>query len=304
MSEKKTARNLFENRFVIPKNNIKSSIPSSEAMTDKINESPIHPSIMEMITEIMKAKYDIDMDAIRQETVESKELHELVEELRKEIRNLSVKLENIEQENRMLTSMVSKIKDIDTNVLTCQKNIEKITQETVESKELHELVEELRKEIRNLSVKLENIEQEKEIQKEKNNELVSIGNSKNIVRQEKQSIQNMQKNKIKNDGMSFTLSVILGLIGLSGIAHIYLGKVLKGIGILTLSLVILGAGLFFVIMPESHNILENLHLSNSFGVFFLAGYLGLYIYQIFDARKMCKIYNNYHVENGKSPPWW
>ena len=55
-------------------------------------------SVKEMMDEIMKAKYNSDMEKLRQEIKDSKIQHEFVEELRKEIRNLHEKLESIEQE--------------------------------------------------------------------------------------------------------------------------------------------------------------------------------------------------------------
>ena len=85
------------------------------------------------------------------------------------------------------------------------------------------------------------------------------------------------------------LAVILGLfVGLSGIGHMYVGKVGKGIGILIGVLVLGVIGAATVML--------------GIGVIFLIGAFILFIWQIFNARKLCREYNDYLSRNGQ-PPW-
>lgn len=86
----------------------------------------------------------------------------------------------------------------------------------------------------------------------------------------------------KSEGTTLVLTIVLGILGLGGIGHIYLGKIARGIGILIVGLILLvfsiatmGIGLI-VLIPFA-------------------------IWVIFDARDKCRYYNNYLQQNGKSP---
>lgn len=107
----------------------------------------------------------------------------------------------------------------------------------------------------------------------------------------------------KREDMTLVLSVVLGLISLPGIGHIYIGKIARGVGILALSLLISTISVFDVtgIIPKS--------ASQSFTSSYLlpimiVGFLGLYIFQVLDSRKLCASYNRFVSEQGKEPPWW
>ena len=93
---------------------------------------------------------------------------------------------------------------------------------------------------------------------------------------------------LKSESTTLILSIVLGLLGLSGIGHMYVGKVGKGVGILigNILLWIIGvATVFFGV-----------------GVIFLIGAFVLFIWQIIDSRKLCVQYNDYLRRTG-SPPW-
>ncbi len=107
----------------------------------------------------------------------------------------------------------------------------------------------------------------------------------------------------KSEHLTLVLAVVLGLISLQGVGHIYLGKVAKGVGILALSLLLFATWISYVtgaIMKDS---------IPQFAYFYFlpvvaVSYLGLYIFQILDSRKLCDSYNEYISEQGKQPPWW
>ena len=87
----------------------------------------------------------------------------------------------------------------------------------------------------------------------------------------------------KNEGTGLILSIILGLFTICGIGQIYAGKVGKGIGILILGWVLIVAAAF------------------TMGIGLIA-YLAIFIWQIFDTKKLCREYNEYFSQNGR-PPW-
>ena len=87
----------------------------------------------------------------------------------------------------------------------------------------------------------------------------------------------------KNEGTGLILSIILGLFTICGIGQIYAGKVGKGIGILILGWVLIIVGF-------------------ATGGILLIAYLGVFIWQIFDTKKLCREYNEYFSQNGR-PPW-
>jgi len=87
----------------------------------------------------------------------------------------------------------------------------------------------------------------------------------------------------KDESTTLILSIVLGLIGLPGIGHMYVGKVGKGVGILI--------GSWFLIVVGV--------LTMGIGLII---YLILFIWQIFDSRNLCRQYNQYLSQNGR-PPW-
>lgn len=93
---------------------------------------------------------------------------------------------------------------------------------------------------------------------------------------------------MKSESTTLILSIVLGLLGLSGIGHMYVGKVGKGVGILigNILLWVIGFATMF------------------FGVGFILLIVGLvlFIWQIIDSKKLCVYYND-HLRRTGSPPW-
>jgi hypothetical protein len=93
----------------------------------------------------------------------------------------------------------------------------------------------------------------------------------------------------KSESTTLLLSILLGLFGLSGIGHLYLGMIGRGVVILIGGIVLGVVGvvtLMFVV-----------------GWFLLIAYIPLFIWQIIDARKLCRQYNDYYEEYGEGPNW-
>ena len=87
----------------------------------------------------------------------------------------------------------------------------------------------------------------------------------------------------KNEGTGLVLSIVLGIFTICGIGQIYAGKVGRGIGIMIGSWVLIVVGVL------------------TLGIGLIA-YLAIFIWQIFDTKKLCREFNEYVSQNGR-PPW-
>ena len=94
----------------------------------------------------------------------------------------------------------------------------------------------------------------------------------------------------KSPGTAALIAFIGGIFGLPGIGHIYIGKVGKGIGILIAGIIIAALLVFITISFE-------IILSFILGI----AYLALWIWQIFNARKLAKEFNESVRITGKEP---
>ena len=86
----------------------------------------------------------------------------------------------------------------------------------------------------------------------------------------------------KSMGVTMVLTIILGLFGLGGIGHIYLGKIIKGIAVLIVGIIISAIAI----------------VTAGIGLIILIPYA---LWVIYDAHKLCKRYNNYLEETGRRP---
>ncbi|MEM1607076.1 MAG: zinc ribbon domain-containing protein [Candidatus Bathyarchaeia archaeon] len=113
----------------------------------------------------------------------------------------------------------------------------------------------------------------------------------------------------KNTGLAAVLALVFGIFGLWGVGHIYVGKVGKGLAILVLGIVLQWILGFFVFFGM---IFGGAYGSRPFGLSLLLGGLtgliiwalvtiALFIWQIYDAYRLAKYYNNYVRQYGKAP---
>ena len=86
----------------------------------------------------------------------------------------------------------------------------------------------------------------------------------------------------KNEGTGLILSIVLGILGLCGIGQIYAGRVGRGIGIMIGVWILVAIG--FATMGIG-----------------LIAVLAVFIWQIFDTKKLCKEYNDFLASNGRAP---
>ena len=117
----------------------------------------------------------------------------------------------------------------------------------------------------------------------------------------------------KSPGTAALIAFIGGIFALLGLGHIFVGKIGKGFGILVSGIIIY---VLFVIMAISLPGMLLLGLVESstgdagsgriiFIIMFILGigYLVLWIWQIFNARKLAKKFNELVRTNGGKEPW-
>jgi len=139
-----------------------------------------------------------------------------------------------------------------------------------------------------------------------------LGNNNEKIEKVEEKIDDKQKTNVsvnyKSKRKTLVLSVVVGLLGLMGVGHIYLGRVRRGIIILIIaplswtmiliSFTMLGLldELEEDVMVDTIGVLGGIELVLGIGLF------ALFIWQILNSRKLCKEYNEYLEQNGR-PPW-
>ena len=117
----------------------------------------------------------------------------------------------------------------------------------------------------------------------------------------------------KSPGTAALIAFIGGIFALLGLGHIFVGKIGKGFGILVSGIIIY---VLFVIMAISLPVMLLLGLFESstgdagsggiiFIIMFILGiaYLVLWLWQIFNAKKLAKKFNELVRTNGGKEPW-
>jgi len=115
----------------------------------------------------------------------------------------------------------------------------------------------------------------------------------------------------KNTGLKAILALILGIFGLWGVGHIYVGRITRGIVLLLVGIIlewVIGALVFFgVLFGGLYGYLYGGpvgQLSGLIGgaVIWAIVIFAIFIWQIYDAHKLAKQYNE-HVQRHWSAPW-
>lgn len=115
----------------------------------------------------------------------------------------------------------------------------------------------------------------------------------------------------KSEGITLVLSIVLGLMGLMGIGHIYIGRVKRGIiiligGLFIWVIVFIPIG-FLSVLDDPQNLSDEEILAQVFGPMMGALIIGgiggfaLFIWQIINARSLCRDYNLYYEKKGEAP---
>jgi len=142
----------------------------------------------------------------------------------------------------------------------------------------------------------------------------NLGKASEKIEKMEEKIEAQQKTTAsmkgyKGEGTTLVLSIVVGLMGFMGVGHIYLGRVRRGIIILIVGLLIwtivfipmLMLGILSEVEEDDFEMTAVMGLMGGFIVVGIAA-LALFIWQIFNARKLCKEYNA-HLEEHGEPPW-
>ncbi|MCD6484842.1 MAG: zinc-ribbon domain-containing protein [Candidatus Odinarchaeota archaeon] len=119
--------------------------------------------------------------------------------------------------------------------------------------------------------------------------------------------------KEKDEGITAILALIGGFFGIWGLGHLYIGKIGRGIAILILGLVLQGSLIAFFLLPfmfvgpmmspppgPGSQTMVSFVMTGViiWGIIVFAGF----IWQVFDAYKLAKQYNQY-LRTYQTPPW-
>lgn len=85
----------------------------------------------------------------------------------------------------------------------------------------------------------------------------------------------------KNPGTAIIIALIAGILGFNGIGHMYIGKIGKGIILLIVGWIILAITILFIPV----------------GII----YIIFWLWQAYDVNSKAKYYNNFILNNGKTP---
>ena len=127
-----------------------------------------------------------------------------------------------------------------------------------------------------------------------------------IIEQQKTTLSLSQS---KSEGLTLVLSIVVGLMGIMGVGHIYIGRVKRGVIILVIGIASWTAFFIPIVILGVMGELEEepsdpTMLFGMLGGFAIVGIgvLILFIWQVLNSRKLCREYNEYLVENER-PPW-
>jgi len=101
-------------------------------------------------------------------------------------------------------------------------------------------------------------------------------------------VVNPQSFLYKSSGTTNLLSILFSiLLVTSGVGHLYLGQIGKGLGLMFGGWVLLIVGAVTIFFGV--------------GIILLIGWFILWIYSMIDANKQCQIYNQFVSQNGRTP---
>ncbi len=97
----------------------------------------------------------------------------------------------------------------------------------------------------------------------------------------------------KSESTTLLLSILLGLFGIQGVGHLYVGKIGKGVGILIGSIILIIVAIA----------LTATGIGAIIGIPLIIMYIVMFIWQIIDSRNICREYNRYLEQYHKPPNW-
>lgn len=99
----------------------------------------------------------------------------------------------------------------------------------------------------------------------------------------------------KDETLTLLLSFVLGMFGIQGVGHMYVGKVGTGVAYLIVSIIIMAIA-----------VVNLTNIQSAFGIIIgipcIIMYIVMFIWQVLDSRKLCREYNDYYEQHG-TPKW-
>ena len=137
-----------------------------------------------------------------------------------------------------------------------------------------------------------------------------LGNNNEKIEKVEEKIDDKQKTSVsvnyKSQRKTLVLSVVVGLLGLMGVGHIYLGRLRRGVIILIIAplcwvMIMISYILLGLAEPEEDIMIATIGVLGGITLVIVIGLFVLFIWQILNSRKLCKEYNEYLEQNGRAP---
>lgn len=137
-----------------------------------------------------------------------------------------------------------------------------------------------------------------------------LGNNNEKIEKVEEKIDDKQKTSVsmnyKSQRKTLVLSVVVGLLGLMGVGHIYLGRLRRGIIILIIAplswtMILISFTILGLAEPEEDIMIATFGVLGGIEIVLGIGLFVLFIWQILNSRKLCKEYNEYLEQNGRAP---
>ncbi len=137
-----------------------------------------------------------------------------------------------------------------------------------------------------------------------------LGNNNEKIEKVEEKIDDKQKTSVsvnyKSQRKTLVLSLVVGLLGLMGVGHIYLGRLRRGVIILIIAplswtMILISFTILGLAEPEEDIMIATIGVLGGIEIVLGIGLFVLFIWQILNSRKLCKEYNEYLEQNGRAP---
>jgi len=137
-----------------------------------------------------------------------------------------------------------------------------------------------------------------------------LGNNNKKIEKVEEKTDDKQKTSVsvnyKSKRKTLVLSVMVGLLGLMGVGHIYLGRLRRGIIILIIAplswtMILISYTMLGLVEPQEDVMVAAIGVLGGITLVLVMVFLVLFIWQILNSRKLCKEYNEYLEQNGRAP---
>ena len=138
-----------------------------------------------------------------------------------------------------------------------------------------------------------------------------LGNNIEKIEKIEEKIDEDQQTSVsvnyKSQRKTLFLSVMVGLLGVMGVGHIYLGRLRRGIIILiivplSLTVIFISYTMLGLVKPQEDVMVAVIRVLGGITLVVVIVFLVLFIWQTLNSSKLCKEYNKHLKQTGR-PPW-